>query len=62
MIHRRHFNLRFFERSETTLNHHESLIAAGHIFQANGIVVGLNDPFTIIFCDFPDLAPINWLW
>ena len=58
MVHGCHFDLRFFQRSKTTLNDHEPLIAAGSIFQGDGIVIGLNDPFAIIFCGLPDLSAI----
>ena len=59
MVDRRHLDSSSFQGSKATLNDHESPVSTGRIFQANSIVIGLNDPFAIIFCGFSDFASID---
>ena len=59
MVDGRHFNAGSFQGSETPLNDHESLVAAGGIFQADGIVIGFNHPSAVIPGRFPDRSTVD---
>ena len=59
MIHRRHFDPGPLERAKTAFDYHESLVAAGGIFKADGIVVGFDYPFAIILDRITNGSPVN---
>ena len=59
MVHGHHFDLGAFHRTKAALNHHESLVAAGGIFQADGIVIGFQDPFAVKPGRISDFGPIE---
>ena len=59
MEHGTHFNLRALQGVKTTLDHHQTLVAASRIFQADGIVVGLQNPFTVVSECFAHFTTIN---
>ena len=52
VVHRRHLDLGPLERAEASFDDHQALVTAGGIFQADGVVVGLDHPFTVIFGRF----------
>ena len=50
--------IRLLYRTKATLNNHEPLVSEGSIFQADGIIIGLNNPFTVIFRNLSDFGTI----
>jgi hypothetical protein len=59
VVHRHHLYLGTFQRAETTLDHHQTLVTARRILETNGIVVGFNYPFSIILCRLTNGSPVN---
>jgi len=44
MIHRRQLDLCALERTEASFYDHQAFVAAGGIFQADGVVIGFDNP------------------
>jgi glycosyltransferase involved in cell wall biosynthesis len=59
VVHRRHLDLGALERAEAAFDDHQALVAAGGIFQADSIVVGLDDPFTVVFGGIHHRSPVD---
>ena len=59
MVDRRHLDSSSFQGSEATLNDHEPFVSTGSIFQADGVIVGFNDPSAVIPCRFPDRTAVD---
>ena len=49
MKHGGHFNLRLLERSKAAFDNQQRSVTASCIFQADRIIIGLDDPFPIVF-------------
>ena len=49
VVHRRHFDLAVLEGSEAAFDDHKTLVAASGVLQTDSVVVGLDDPFAVIF-------------
>ena len=59
MIHRRHLYLGALERSKAALDDHQAFVAHGGIFKTDGVVVGLNYPFTIVLGRLTNRTPVD---
>ena len=59
VIHRCHLDLRSLERTEAAFDDHQALVAAGGVFQADSVVVGLDDPFAVIFGGICHRSPVD---
>ena len=54
MVRGRHLDLGAMEGSKAAFDDHQALVAAGGIFhQADGVIVGLKGPFTVVLGSFP---------
>ena len=56
---RTHFNLRALHGVETTFDNHQTFVTAYQIFQADGIIVGYQNPFPVIFLCLLSFATVN---
>ena len=59
MVHRCHLDLRSLERAEAAFDDHQAFVAAGGVFQADRVVVGLDDPFAVIFGGIRHRSPVE---
>lgn len=59
VIHRRHFDLGRLQGTEAALDDHKALVAAGGVFQTDGVVVGLDDPLAVVLFRLTDGTAVD---
>ena len=59
MEHGGHFNLSLFERSKAAFDNQQRSVTASRIFQADRIIIGLDDPFPIVLSRLLNCFLIN---
>ena len=59
MVHGGHLDLSAFEATKAALDDHKAFVAAGGIFQADGVIVGFKHPFAVILGRFTDGGPVD---
>ena len=59
VVHRGHSDLGALERTEAALDDHQPLIAAGGVFQTDGVVVGFDHPLAIVLFRLSDGSTID---
>jgi hypothetical protein len=59
LVHGAHFDLRPLQRAKTSFYNHQSFVTTGSVLKADGIIVGFQHPFAVVFLSLADLDIIN---